>query len=306
MKQNLILVSFFALFPIFIYSQSSVNAGDIIEKINNGVEVHYENITISGKLDFTAVEDVMEEKGKPWSGFPRLYICHVRIPVKFYNCLFKDDVAGHIHDGKEEMYKTVFYDEVVFDSCQFKGEFSFRHSDFKKRVCFKNTVFDGSAVFRHVNFDESAVFTGSSFNDDMDFRHTDFNGDAYFEESLFERDADFRHTGFWGKIEFDKAVFKRTADFGHTDFPKGPDFSEGSFFRRADFKHANFKNGVDFNKAVFNSLADFGYTHFEEPVNFDEVEFNDDLDFSHSTLGRSSIINYLFNKIKKDFTQKNS
>jgi len=299
MKRNLILVSIFSLFPLFVYSQSSVDAGDIIEKINKGVEVHYENITITGKLDFTAIEDVTEDKDKPWSGFPRLYICHVRILVKFHNCLFKDDVMGHISKRKEEMYKTVFYDEVVFDSCQFGGEFSFRHSDFKKRVSFKNTVFDDSVVFRHVSFDGSAVFTGSSFNDDMDFRHTDFNGDACFEESLFEHDADFRHTHFCGKIEFDKSVFNKTADFGHTEFPICPDFSDVSFFGRADFKHANFKKGVDFNKAVFNSLADFGYTHFEEPVNFDEVKFNDDLDFCHSTLGSTSILKYLFNKKKK-------
>lgn len=300
MKRHLILILIFSLFPILVYSQSSVNAEDIIEKINNGVEVDYENVTIIGKLDFTAIEDVMEDKGKPWSGFPRLYICHVRIPVKFYNCLFKNDVVGHIHKDREEMYKAVFYDEVVFDGCKFTGEFSFRHSDFRKKACFKNTVFDGYADFRHVNFDESAVFTKSSFSDDMDFKHTEFNGDAYFEESLFEHDAVFRHTNFGGKIEFHKAIFKRTADFGHTDFPKGPDFSEVDFFRRADFKHANFKNGVDFSKAVFNSLADFGYTHFVEPVNFDEVEFNDDLDFCHSTIGGRSIVKYLFKKIKKE------
>ncbi len=46
MKRYLILISLFSLFPIFIYSQSSVNAEDIVEKINNGVEVNYENVTI--------------------------------------------------------------------------------------------------------------------------------------------------------------------------------------------------------------------------------------------------------------------
>ncbi|KPJ66213.1 hypothetical protein AMJ44_08730 [candidate division WOR-1 bacterium DG_54_3] len=134
MKRHLILISLFSLFPILVYSQSSINAEDIVDKINNGVEVNYENITIIGKLFFTAIEDVMQDKDKPWSGLPRLYICHVRIPVKFYNCLFKDDVVGHIHKGREEMYKTVFYDEVVFDGCQLNGGFSFCHSDFRKRV----------------------------------------------------------------------------------------------------------------------------------------------------------------------------
>ena len=88
--KNLLLTIALLLFPFLAFMQVSVDANEIIAKLNKGEAAHYENVTISGDIDFRLIED--KEKDSDFEVFFKdnvTYKYHVNAPLKFSNCTFK-------------------------------------------------------------------------------------------------------------------------------------------------------------------------------------------------------------------------
>ena len=232
------------LVPSLSFAQSQVKASQIIDQINAGKAVQYKGVVIVGDLDFTSIKDVTvdKESERNWRrhrGSTLMYWCHVRIPVSFVNCVFKDDVLAYIHDDDEnETYNAIFYEDVDFEGCEFQDKSAFKYVQFRKNADFKNTTYHDEALFKY----------------------TRFSTDVSFSSSHFYRDANFKYTKFPEFVSFDKATFQRLANFKYTKFPEGVTYENAQFEGDANFKYTKFSDPVNFDGAVFDGDADFKYT----------------------------------------------
>lgn len=268
------------LIPSFSFAKSQVKATQIIDQINAKKAVQYKDVEIVGDLDFTSIKNVTvdEESERNWRrhrGSTLSYWCHVRVPVSFVNCVFKDDVLAYIHDDDEnETYNAIFYEDVDFEGCEFQEKSAFKYVQFRKNADFKNTIYHDEALFKYAKFSTGVSFLNSSFNGDANFKYTKFSTDVSFSNSDFSREANFKYTKFPEFVSFDKATFRRLANFKYTKFPEG----------------------VTYENAQFKGDADFKYTKFSDPVNFDGAVFDGDADFKYTKIDSRSFVTYLLKR----------
>jgi len=268
------------LIPSLSFAKSQVKASQIIDQINAGKAVQYKDAEIVGDLDFTSIKDVTvdEESERNWRRHRNstlVYWCHVRTPVSFINCVFKDDVLAYIHDDDEnETYNAIFYEDVDFQGCEFQEKSAFKYVKFHKNANFKNTTYHEDALFKYTKFSTGVSFLNSDFNGDANFKYTKFSTDVSFANSDFSREANFKYTKFPEFVSFDKATFRRLANFKYTKFPEG----------------------VTFENAQFQGYADFKYTKFSDPVNFDGTVFDGDVDFKYTKMENRSFVTYLLKR----------
>ncbi len=276
MRKILITSFILLLLPVFVFAQTQVKAEDIIKQINEGKTVKYENVTITGDLDFTQLDDITEDdprgrrrdrtsssdrsrstddRSRRSGTLTRIISratsgnysstnslsCNVKVPVSFINCIFKGDVIGYYSDEREnEIYNVVFHEDADFTGTEFS-----RFSEFK-----------------YAKFYKEAKFKGATFNDIAFFKYAEFSTPMDFTEVKFDDDADFKYAFFPDKVDFTSAYFRKEAIFKYTVFPEG----------------------VSFEKVNFRGHADFKYAQFYEPLNFDETEFRRDPDFKNTKI----------------------
>jgi len=269
----IILVIFTLSIPGIILASNSVDAADIIQQINAGRDVFFENTVIRGNLDFTSIKEITIEKQK---GNQTTYLCHVRGEVKFVNCQFKDDVIAYRSEKfPNELYIPVFYEDVLFSGCEINGDFAFKYVRFKANANFDQTIFKGETNFKYTKFTNKADFSHTRFAEEAEFKYTTFPEFANFEAAHFENDANFKYTKFSQKVNFKLAVFADDANFKYTKFPEG----------------------VSFENAIFEKSVDFKYTKFSEPVNFTDAQFDGDVDCKYTTVdGKSFSLHLLKSK----------
>lgn len=251
-------IVFILAIPLIAHAQNPVQAEDIIDQINAGKAVRYQNAVILGDLDFTSVEDVTPDK--PYRllkagrfGSTQSYSCHVKSPVFFIDCTFQGDVLAYVHiDRKNETYNVIFYEDVSFEGCEFEKASAFKYVKFEKKANFEKTEYSEEVLFKYTRFSTDVSFAGSVFHD--------------------------------------------YANFKYTKFPESVDFSNAVFGYHADFKYTKFPEGVNFEDAKFNRFANFKYTKFSEPLNFDRVEFDGDTDFKYTTIDGRSFTSYLLKR----------
>ena len=60
--KKIYMIAVILMLPMIVFAQTKVNAEDIINQINNGKEVSYQNVEVIGDLDFTTVDDVKRDR----------------------------------------------------------------------------------------------------------------------------------------------------------------------------------------------------------------------------------------------------
>lgn len=243
MQKAAILIAVMLTVPLVSLAQDRVQAEDIIDLIDAGKTVRYENAVIVGDLDFRSIEDVTANKPlrrSRWS--TQAYSCHVRSELSFVNCTFKGDVLAYVHfDRKNETYNAVFYEDVNFDGCEFEEASAFKYAKFKKDANFENTV----------------------YNEEAYFKYTRFSSEVSFADSVFYDCANFKYTKFPEGVDFQRAVFHDDANFKYTKFPEGVNFEDAEFQRLANFKYTKFHEPLSFEGVEFGGDTDFKYTKID-------------------------------------------
>jgi len=119
MKKLFSVILVFVLFCVSAYAQSRVNAKDILKSINDGKAVNYKGVEIAGDLALTKIQDKVPDKDNKRSrNSTKVYWYHVRTPLSFVDCTFKDDVIAYYHDDKKkETHNAVFHADVSFEGC---------------------------------------------------------------------------------------------------------------------------------------------------------------------------------------------
>lgn len=221
------LCSFFLI--VFLTSnliaQQSIKASDIVNDIKKGKTITYENVTITGKLDLTYMDDKLSNlpKRKWWkNGGNNTVEEKVESKILFVNCVFEDDVLAYIHhEDSGYTFIADFENDVRFKNCQFnenamfkysdfeqnadfsgskfKEETTFKYAKFEKRVSFENTFFEETATFKYAKFKEGVSFKNANFRDDLNFKYTKVKGDFNIDGMKVAHEIDSKYTDINGK-----------------------------------------------------------------------------------------------------------
>ncbi|WP_242923798.1 pentapeptide repeat-containing protein [Pontibacter liquoris] len=252
MMKKLPLILVILLLPLLSFAQSSVNAADIVAKINRGEAVSYKNVVITGDLNMTKLKN-MKQKGNNGDNSSREFLSVVTVPLTFVNCTFRGDVLAYFNpDNGRNMVRSI--NEVY-------------NTDFAKEVRFENCTFEQESAFKYSAFKGGASFAGSRFAEEALFKYSDFDKLVNFSQARFSDDANFKYVSF----------------------PVTANFSGAVFGGEANFKYAKFAEGVSFQKAVFDGLANFKYAKLSEPFNLRGASFKGDDDFKYTSLNNQSV-----------------
>ncbi|GHA68571.1 pentapeptide repeat-containing protein [Pontibacter akesuensis] len=232
------------MLPLLAWAQKSVNASEIIAKISRGEAVSYKNAVIVGDLDMTKLQNMKQDKNS--NSASKEYTSTVKAPLTFVDCIFKGDVlayfnpenSGFLNTSGNEMYKTNFEGDVVFENCTFE-----------EAAAFKYSAFDGKVSFMSSRFAEEALFKYADFEKGVNFSNVRFGGDA-----------NFKYVEFPERVSFAGATFKEEANFKYTEFERGVNFEKASFDGTANFKYAEISDSFNVKGARFNGGDDFKYT----------------------------------------------
>lgn len=243
MRKLFALILVFVFLSVSGFAQSRVNAKDVLKSIDEGKAVDYKGAEIVGDLDLTTIQDKEPDKDNKRSrNSTKVFWYHVRSPLNFVDCTFKDNVIAYFHDDdKNETHNAVFHADVSFEGCEFQGKSAFKYSRF----------YDG------------ADFSKTTFGEEALFKYAEFSTEVSFADSKFSSDANFKYTTFPEKVDFSNADFIDQANFKYTKFPHGVSFKNASFQGNSDFKYAKFYEPFDFDGTEFGDDVDFKYTKLE-------------------------------------------
>ena len=91
MKRFLVFFLLILFIPVLALSQTQIKAENIMDQINERQPVNYENVEIVGDIDFTSLKDITPDEKSD-----NIYLCNVRSPVSFVNCVFSGNVIGYL------------------------------------------------------------------------------------------------------------------------------------------------------------------------------------------------------------------
>ncbi|GAA4304687.1 pentapeptide repeat-containing protein [Nibribacter koreensis] len=263
MKNLFILLLAFIAVPVSLWAQTIVPASEVIARINRGERISYKNVTVSGNLDLTQLQNktlvTNNNKGTDAISPQREYLSKVTAPLMFENCTFQGDVLAYYNpdnlegeniklekrDLKNEIYNTDFEEAVTFANCVFEGKTAFKYSRFKDAVSFAGSTFKKEALFKYIKVQES--------------------------------------------VDFSKAKFLGDATFKYVKFPEAAKFTGATFADVANFKYAEFRDGADFQKARFTGFADFKYSQLKGDVKFTGATRTGDLDVKYAKVNNSKL-----------------
>jgi uncharacterized protein YjbI with pentapeptide repeats len=243
MKKYSAIILVFMLISVSAFAQSRVNAKDILKSIDEAKAVNYRGVEIIGDLDLTSIQDKVPDKDNKRSrNSTKVFWYHVRSPLSFVDCTFKDDVIAYFHDDKKnETHNAAFHADVSFQGCEFQGKSAFKYS----------------------KFHEGADFTKTTYRKEALFKYTEFSTEVSFADSTFSNDANFKYTKLPRKADFRNVEFYDVANFKYTEFPRGVSFKNAVFKGDSNFKYAKFYEPFDFEGTEFGDSVDFKYTKLD-------------------------------------------
>jgi uncharacterized protein YjbI with pentapeptide repeats len=257
-----------------------VSSTRILREIDAGEDVHYEGMTIVGRLDFTELTDNT-----------------IRASLELVDCTLRGDV---IATGTRFEQKVAFAGSVIEETTPTlggdrTGKVDFSRAWFVSDADFSGVSFPGPFVhFDEARFDGNANFDGAQFQDFVWFNHAQIHGISSFVGAQFQH-AEFRSTRFTSVASFEDADFDGYADlysaeflndaiFDETAFHAGGGFDTVTFGEDVAFRSAQFSGGATFENARFDGFADFHAARFVSYANFDGAVFESGAGFDQATL----------------------
>jgi len=234
-------------------STGQVLASEILDLASEGQPVHYQDTTIVGDLNLSALPE-----GR------------AKAALELINCTLGDASFSNV----------IFEGDVVLVADRF-GNVSFDQAVFEKGAHFGASTFDG-ASFAGVIFRKPAVFDASLIRGPCSFIDAQFNADTSFNYVVFH-DVDFNYSRLAGYSFFCDAQFLGNASFSDMDFGGTADFGSANFSGRACFIRSEFDSGASFTDALFQGPAQFGLTGFSGLSSFGNATFLQEANFALDT-----------------------
>lgn len=194
-----LLIIAVSIFPVMLFAQETVNADDIIDMINNGEDIHYENTIINGDLDFMKIENAEIN-----SNFQNVH--YINSKVEFINCTFKGKIISYEESCCTFVVNiTMFNENATFSGCTFEKVANFDYVYFMKSINFENIEFKSKTTFigTFFSFSEGETsFAGTLFAKDVTFSGSRFYGTTYFDGVEFSGEVNFQYAIFYNDTSF--------------------------------------------------------------------------------------------------------
>ena len=265
--------------------KKSVKASDIIEKIDKGENIYYQNATIEGDLDFTLIKNNNLEALTIKRAF-------VNSSITFINCDFKGKVISSKIIDKNSIF-TSFDKNLTFIKCNFKDEVNFNEAIINGTTNYSESVFEKKASFEGIQCkNKNNYFTQIKLKDVSSFQGGIFSGDVNFLRAEFFGNTAFQQSKFLGNLQISNAKF-----YGYADFTNCL-FNSGIITNYSEFEK------VTFSSSIIHQRADFMYTKFNNYCEFNNINFNAKTRFNESTFNNTFCIeNSVFTSGKPDMTK---
>jgi len=226
------LFSFFLILFITssLFAQQKIKASDILNDMKKGKTISYENVTITGILDMTYMDDKLPNlpRKHKWykNGSSNSIEEKIESKILFVNCVFEDDVLAYIHD-EDSGYTFIadFENDVRFKNCQFKRNAMFKYSDFEGNADFSGSKFAESNTFKYTKFENKVSFANAIFEETANFKYTKFKKGVSFKNTRFEEDLNFKYTKVRGDFNIDGMKVAHEVNSKYTDI-NGKGFSK--------------------------------------------------------------------------------
>jgi uncharacterized protein YjbI with pentapeptide repeats len=218
---------------------NQISSKEILSQIDNGENVYYEDVTITGDLDFSQSLNTAKIE-------ENTYAVDINSVIVFRNCEFTGNILGVHTDASDSRYYVRFNRPVSFSNSEIKGEVNFFRTVFNGKVDFSNSRFNQKILLKDTLFKEQASFKSVVFESETDFRTIEFYSRAIFSNSIFKNNTIFL-----------ASKFHHTAEFDSSQFHKGIDFYR-SVFGEAYFGYAKINGLLNASEASFSFVADFG------------------------------------------------
>jgi len=230
-KQTVLsLILFLFLFSTNVFAQQTVNASDIMRDIKMGKSVSYDNVTITGTLDMTSMNEKLPDlpKKRSWwkNGGSNSVEEQIEGTISFTNCTFEDDVYAYYHDEDSEYtFVANFENDVRFANCTFKEEALFKYSYFERKADFRGSTFNERTTFKYAKFDKNVSFANTVFEEDAIFKYTEFRSGVSFNKANFRDDLDIKYTKVNGEFDISSMTVSNDIDSKYTKI-NGKGFSK--------------------------------------------------------------------------------
>ena len=193
------------VFTTSLKAQNTVKATDIMEAIKNGEEVSYQNVVVIGVLDFTFMDEKMDElpsRSRWWRNGDNEVEEYIESKISFKNVVFEEDVLAYYHDKRSGYTFTADFEKsVTFENCDFKRNAMFKYSTFEEGASFAGTKFNDENTFKYAQFEEMADFSNAYFDDDAIFKYSKFRDGVSFNGAQFDRSVDMKYTQVRGDFD---------------------------------------------------------------------------------------------------------
>lgn len=177
-----------------------IKAEEILEKIEEGRPVEYENVIIFGDLDLYRIElPVNKNKKRVISSIIKIEYSTIKGDVFFDRSSFSKlvDFDGTIFTKATNFSDSQFCEDAGFSEAQFQGEANFSRAEFKIEANFSRTRFNGDAEFGGARFHKTLNLASAK-------TYTIHLSDAIFEKgsSIYLKDLDFNRIAVrWDTIK---------------------------------------------------------------------------------------------------------
>jgi hypothetical protein len=221
-KQTVLsLIVFVLLFSTNLFAQQTVRASDIMKDIKMGKTISYDNVTITGVLDMTFMEEKLPDlpKKRRWwkNGGSNSVEEQIESAISFTNCTFENNVYAYYHDDDTEYtFIANFENNVKFTNCTFKGEALFKYSDFERNADFRGSTFNDRTTFKYAKFDENVSFANTLFEEDAIFKYSHFRDGVSFNNAKFKDDLDIKYTKVSGEFNIKNMTVSNDIDSKYT------------------------------------------------------------------------------------------
>jgi uncharacterized protein YjbI with pentapeptide repeats len=237
-------------------------ASEILDKIQKGEPLEYDNVIIKGNLDVSKL-NLPKGNGK-FLVTSRIKITNLRIEgsVIFGDTIFKEAInfEGVTFCGDANFSGAEFSGSANFNEATFRGITDFNGAKFGEGAGFVDAAFRWVAYFNGTRFIRFANFDGAAFSDDIRFVEAIFWGDANFSGAKFSGSSNFNDAAFRGMAEFRGAAFGGDIWFVEAKFWGNANFSGAKFSGSSNFNDVAFRGMAEFRGAAFGGSADFGHT----------------------------------------------
>lgn len=256
-------------------NNDQISSKEILSQIDNGENIYYEDMTITGDLDFSQSLNTAK-LGK------NTYIVNINSVIVFKNCEFTGNVLGVHTDANDSRYYVRFNRSVSFSNSEIKGEINFYRTIFNGKVDFSNSRFNRKILLKDAVFKEQVNLKSAVFESEADFRTIEFYSRAIFSSSIFKDNTIFL-----------ASKFNHTAEFDGSQFHKGVDFYR-AVFGEAYFGYAKINGLLNGSETSFSFVADFGGSSIAS-ADFTKADFRGKVSFEIVKILQCDFENSQFN-----------